>query len=151
MRTVMIFQSQKALAFLLKRGIVVTFRKDRRKNTGKSWINDGRGRPKIADATVTEMNWQPTNPLDLAGNVSYSGFSSLREWLDEIRRLNNGTLPKEGWLYFVELEKGSVKIPVGRARITVTEGDEEDARTLAEIYENLSYDVEITVQKKKVL
>lgn len=96
---VMIFQSKKALARLLKEKSVATFRKNRRRETGHDWITDHRGGKKIAEVMIREEGLY--SPSALSEFVFLSGFSSLQEWKNEIQKLNNGRLPKEGWLYHV--------------------------------------------------
>ena len=102
---VMIFQSEKARRFLLENGVVFTFRAKRRKKLGRDWITDRRGGHKIADILVEEEGKFKPQELDL--NVEYSGFNTLEEWIGEIKRLNGGRLPSEGWLYKVTLLSAS--------------------------------------------
>lgn len=96
---VMIFNSEKARGSLLENGVVFTFRARRRKRVGDDWITDKRGHPKIADVFIEEVG--NVDPYALGVSVEYSGFESLKEWFDEIKRLNKGTLPQKGWLYKV--------------------------------------------------
>jgi len=96
---VMIFQSRKALSHLLQRGVVFTFRPQRRK-TGKDWITDRRGGRKIADVVVEEEG--EFAPSGLGLYLEYSGFNTLDEWIEEIRMLNR-RMPEKGWLYRVAL------------------------------------------------
>ena len=102
---VMIFKSEKARRFLLENGVVFSFRSKRRKKLGRDWITDRRGGHKIADALVEEEGKFKLQDLGLY--VEYSGFSTLEEWIAEIRRLNRGKLPAEGWLYKIALLKAS--------------------------------------------
>jgi hypothetical protein len=97
---VMIFQSEEAGRFLLEKGVVFTFRVKRRKKLGKDWITYKRGRRRIANVLVEEGKFKSS---ELSLYVEYSGFSSLQEWIGEIKRLNGGRLPAEGWLYKVTL------------------------------------------------
>ena len=101
---VIIFQSEKPRRFLLENGIVFTFRVHRRLMMGKDWITDKRGGRKIANVIVeTEGAF---SPADLGTYVTYSGFDSLEEWHEEIKRiLNWNKLPLEGWLYKVSLTR----------------------------------------------
>ena len=101
----MIFQSEKARRFLLENGVVFTFRAKRRKKLGRDWISDRRGGRKIANVLVEEEG--KFKPQELGLYVEYSGFSTLEEWIEEIRRLNRGKLPAEGWLYKIALLKAS--------------------------------------------
>ena len=98
---VIIFQSKKARAHLLQKCVVFTFRAHRRKKLGKDWMTDRRGGFKITDVSIEEEGC--FNPLDLGPYVDFSGFTTLEEWLKEIRRLNKGKLPRKGWLYRVSL------------------------------------------------
>jgi len=123
---VMLFMSEKALKHLLRNGVVVTFRAKRRNlSMVVDWITDCRGGSKIADAVIEEIahcrlyreDGYITYSLDSEeirehyGNLTvpisfwltHSGFSNSDEWLEEIKRLNKGRLPEEGWLYKVEL------------------------------------------------
>lgn len=101
----MIFQSEKARRFLLENGVVFTFRAKRRKKLGEDWIADRRGGHKIADVLVEEEGM--FRPQELGLYVEYSGFSTLEEWIEEMKRLNGGMLPSEGWLYKVTLLSAS--------------------------------------------
>jgi len=111
---VMIFKSEKARKFLLEHGIVVSFRKNRRKtNLGKDWLTDKRGGKKIGDILVIELGEFEVEKLEPF--VSISGFKNLQEWKDEIQKLNNKSVSK-GWLYLVNLlnhkvETKEVKYP----------------------------------------
>jgi len=99
---VMIFSSDKARSFLLEHGRVYTFRKNRRKRVGRDWITDRRGGRKIADVTIEEE--APVFHLNtLRKYVGESGFQTVDEWIEEIRRLNGGKLPTAGYLYKVTL------------------------------------------------
>ena len=99
---VMIFQSKKALEFLLKNGFVYTLRL-KRKRTGRDWITDRRGGKKIADVNIEFVSVIRANNInDLEKYVPYSGFKSLDEWLIEAFKLN-GSLPL--YLYKVKLEE----------------------------------------------
>jgi len=101
---VMIFQSEKPRRFLLENGIVFTFRVHRRLMTGKDWITDKRGGHKIANVIVEAEG--AFSPADLGTYVAYSGFDSLEEWHEEVKRvLNWHRLPPVGWLYKVSLEE----------------------------------------------
>jgi len=102
----MIFQSEKARRFLLENGVVFTFRAKRRKKLGEDWITDRRGGRKIADILVEEEG--KFKPQDLGLYVKYSGFSTLEEWIEEIKRLNGGRLPAEGRLYKVTFLSASM-------------------------------------------
>lgn len=98
----MIFESEKARKHLLKYGVVFSFRKNRRKHIGKGWITDRRGGRKLADIFITEV--EEIKPSQLGEYVGSSGFLTYYDWIDEIKRLNRGTLPESGWLYCVMTE-----------------------------------------------
>ncbi len=112
---------------LLEKGRVVTFRKTLRKQflkgskswddaaSGldlwiKDWANTGRGTKKIADVKIRLIGMVKIHKLRevLSRYVSLSGFETVEEWIEAIRRLNYGTLyhgrlPRIGWLYEVAL------------------------------------------------
>ncbi len=88
---------------LLTGGKVYTFRKGNlRKKIGIGWASTMRGEPKIADITLTPIMHVKPNRLEgaLRPLVPFSGFDSVREWLEEIYK-SYGKLP-EGWIYRVE-------------------------------------------------
>jgi len=100
-KMVMLFKSRKALDFLLKHGEVVTFRLHERK-TGKDWITDRRGGKKIADVEVVllEKVRKPSyRATYFQKYVHKSGFDNVKEWWDEIVKLN-------GFSKFMNAEKG---------------------------------------------
>ena len=106
---VMIFRSEKALKHLLEKGEVDTYRKNKRKKLGKNWITDRRGNSKIASVEIQligEVEWpgvvKKYSVYPIKEFLKYSGFSSLDEWKEEIRRLNGGEVPF-GYLYRVKL------------------------------------------------
>jgi len=88
---VMIFQSEKARKHLLEKGFVFTFRtlEWSDKKLGKNWINAKRGGKKITDVIIclASMPLYP-NQLTLSSYVFGSGFVSVDEWIDEIKKLN---------------------------------------------------------------
>ncbi len=97
----MIFASEKAREFLLKNGDVYSFRV-KRHNVGRDWVTDRRGGKKIADIYIVEVG--QTKPSLLQDFVSRSGFSSLPEWIQEIKKLNKEHKEDvEGWLYHVNV------------------------------------------------
>ena len=116
---VIIFQSEKPRRFLLKNGVVFTFRLHRREPVGRDWMTDKRGGRKIADVEVEEVGY--FNSLDLDPYVAYSGFSSVEEWNEEIKRiLKWDKLPPkrwQGWLYEVSLGLGGIPIPPSKRRL----------------------------------
>ena len=103
---VMIFQSPKALKFLLEEGEVYTFRTHERKSHRKNdWITDKRGGNKIFGATIEFVTI--INKLTaLSSYVTRSGFESLPDWYNEIKRLNPNDVTVQtntifGYLYHV--------------------------------------------------
>ena len=89
---VMIFNSEKALKYLLEKGYVFTYRTytGYNRKLGRNWIVKKRGGKKIADVIVslaTDSMIQPF-PTYLQDFVSRSGFNSTAEWIDEIKKLN---------------------------------------------------------------
>ena len=103
---VMIFQSPKALKFLLEEGEVYTFRVHARKSPKKNdWITDKRGGKKISNVIIKLV--ARINRLSaLSSYVTRSGFENLTDWLDEIKRLNPNDFAAQtnmisGYLYHV--------------------------------------------------
>jgi len=105
----MSFESEKARRFLLEHGYVFTFRTKKRE-LEPVWINEGRGKPKVADGRIVwrlPIGKYPRLSKNDMLQIFYegSGFESPMEWLDEIIRLN-GRLPSKGWIYLVLLDSG---------------------------------------------
>jgi len=102
---VIIFQNEKPRRFLLENGVVFTFRLHRREPVDRDWMTNKRGGRKIVDVYVEEVGY--FNSLDLEPYVAYSGFNSVEEWNEEIKRmLKWDKLPPhgwQGWLYEVSL------------------------------------------------
>ena len=110
----MIFQSPKALKHLLKTGEVYSFRVHRRKSRRKNdWVTDKRGGKKICDVKVEyrgKVGWVG----DLVSRVKESGFNSIEEWVDEIKRLNPKDVAVQadiicGYLYHVKKKEEKKK------------------------------------------
>jgi len=106
---VVIFSHPKVREFLMKNGIVYTYRKMHPKTAdgirpqiGKDWATDRRCGKKIADVVITPVE-AINNPQDikiLRKYVSKSGFRTVRDWTLAIRELN----PRYticGWVYKV--------------------------------------------------
>jgi len=110
---VIIFSDPNARHQLLEKGLVYTFRKNLRKNSDyekprRDWATDRRGGKKICDVKITLLkgwsvfslvgfpNFSPLIPY-----VEWSGFKTIDEWVDAIKRLNGGNFPQFGWLYKV--------------------------------------------------
>ena len=103
----MIFSSEKAREFLLKNGLVYTYRMKQRKQIGDDWMTDKRGGHKITDILVYPGSFV-VSEIQLLGYVNQSGFSSLRDWLNEIALLTHAdkdNMSLCGWLYKVTLRK----------------------------------------------
>ena len=122
LKMVMIFAHPKVRAYLLKHGLVYTFRKNHKKTPdgirpqiGKDWATDRRTGNKIADIYIT-----PLEPVDednliqvLAKYVRQSGFylssilgktdSAMSAWVTAIKQLNKNK-PIRGWIYKVDVE-----------------------------------------------
>ena len=96
---VIIFRSEKALSYLLSYGEIYTFRVRRRK-VGRDWVTDKRRGHKIADVFIEEVGVFTLE--ELSRFVEHSGFASVKEWIEEIQKLNNH-LPERGWLYKVKV------------------------------------------------
>jgi hypothetical protein len=105
----MIFKSEKARNFLLKHGVVVTFRpKKRKKNIEKTWATPKYRGKKFADIIVRFLCEVKREEIreKLDEHVALSGFKTVDEWIEEIKNLNGGEIPKKGYLYIV------IKLPV---------------------------------------
>lgn len=86
----MIFSSEKARRHLLEKGFVLTFRTlHPNRKLGKDWITNKRGGKKIADVLVfSEYGMVKPIPEMLKPYVRFSGFSSVDEWIEEIKLLS---------------------------------------------------------------
>ena len=87
----MIFQSEKSRKQLLNKNIVFTFRKvcPEQRKLGKDWATDKRGGEKIADIMVfSDGRFIKPIPKLLEPYLLFSGFDSVDDWIDEIKRLN---------------------------------------------------------------
>lgn len=120
---VMYFKSEKALKCLLEKGIVYTLREQRRKRTGNDWIKTSRKGEKIADVFVEEIGlikletighefsmmkkvieYTDLSQLELEPYVQHSGFSNVKEWVEEYWKLAGWRAPY-AWLYKVTLRE----------------------------------------------
>lgn len=97
-----IFSHEIARSQLRNEGEVITFRTDDR-TTGDTWWRESRTGEKQGDVRITKIKavcphgtGQALEPF-----VAYSGFDSVHEWQQAIRGLNDGTMPREGWLFRV--------------------------------------------------
>lgn len=107
----MLFMSPKPRRFLLENGMVYTVRAKKRKLRGEyighDWITDRRGGRKIADVIVE--HWMPIDKDSLetvlTHYVRWSGFLTVTEWINEIKKFNGGKLPRKLHLYRVTLIK----------------------------------------------
>jgi len=92
---VIIFREDKPRKFLLKNGEVFTLRINRKK-FGRDYMTDGRGHPKICDVMVEDWGKISTDyPLILSKYVKKSGYLTIPEWLEAVKRVNRlKTLPK---------------------------------------------------------
>ena len=104
------FSSLPARAHLLEKGMVYTFRKNRRKMLGDDWANEGRLKPKMCDVYIEELG--EITPGQLVPYFQDSGFATWSKWFDEIRRLNNFnySVAQKGWLYKVTLKRSNQKV-----------------------------------------
>jgi len=112
-KTVIYFKSKKALDYLLKNGEVYTIRL-RKRSEGLAYVKTHRKGRKIMDVVVRyvgevmllqKLGWSVVGEVYIIGKledfVNKSGFSSVDEWLEEVKRLNKGKLPDEIFLYHV--------------------------------------------------
>ncbi|KKL03809.1 hypothetical protein LCGC14_2622430 [marine sediment metagenome] len=119
----MIFANEKVRAYLLKHGIVYSFRMDHpktsdgvRKQIGNDWAAAYRTGPKIADIHITPM--EPVHEDNLfqvlPKYARESGFylscipGKADAWVTAIEQLNKNK-PIQGWIYKVTLREGRVK------------------------------------------
>jgi len=113
------FSEPEARNFLLEKGIVYTFRKNRRKQFQKQpredqlrrrgitdWANEVRNKHKIADVVIYEVG--AFKAPELRPYSDMSGFASFAGWVEAIKRCfhyKDMHSNKEGWLYKVELRR----------------------------------------------
>ena len=98
------FLNEGVLKYFMKEGEVYTFRLHRRLQTGKTWMNDRRGGPKIADVDVREVG--EYRVWDLRPFLDNSSFRTLASWFMAIRELQGSrivSMNTRGWLYKVKL------------------------------------------------
>ncbi len=119
---VMIFSNEQVRNYLLKHGIVYTYRKYHKKTidgirpqTGKDWATDRRTGSKIDDIYISPI--EPVDSLNLGSvltkHVRDSGFyqgcgrvdEAVSEWAKAINGLNPDS-PTVGWIYKVTLRGG---------------------------------------------
>ena len=101
---VMIFSSREVLEQLRTMGEVVTFRLKERKILGDDWVTDKRGGKKLYDVFV-DIEEENIIPADLGDYIENSGFKSLKEWINEIKRLHKCNEQTKGFLYYVCLQR----------------------------------------------
>jgi len=98
------FFDKGVLEYFMKEGEVYTFRLRRRLQTGKTWMNDRRGGPKIADVDIIELG--EYRVWDLRPFLDKSSFTTLAAWFMAIRELQGSmivSMNTRGWLYDVRL------------------------------------------------
>ncbi len=117
---VIIFAHEKVREYLLKHGLIYTFRKYHKKTAdgirpqiGKDWATDKRCGKKIADVEITAM--EPIDALNMGQVLSKyareSGFylghgrvdDAVSEWARAINSFNPRD-PTAGWIYKVEVQ-----------------------------------------------
>jgi len=81
------FSVKEARDQLMNKGVVYTFRWNKRKQTGKDWANEKRLGKKIADVFIDEPRLIEADS-DLALYVSQSGFKNVKEWFDVIMSMS---------------------------------------------------------------
>jgi len=113
-KTVIYFKSKKALEHLLKNGEVYTIRPTKR-TEGFAFVKTSKKGKKIAIVgvkyvgeivlTAPDGEWFVADGAYAKGKleefVDKSGFDSVEEWLEEVRKLNGGKLPDRMLLYHV--------------------------------------------------
>lgn len=110
-RSPMGFQSEKAFKQLRDEGIVFSFRKKKGSYLGQVWINQGRGTEKEFNAMVRSkykiiIEDEKNLESKLRNKKDKSGFESVEEWVDEIKKQNDG-LPEKGYIF--EVKKAEAK------------------------------------------
>ena len=98
-----IFADPTVRAQLLDRGVVTTFRSNKR-TTGETharWERTGKGQVDVTVEHVAEVS--PSDPADLAPYRDESGFGTVREWQAAIEVLGGG-LPTSGHIYRATLD-----------------------------------------------
>jgi len=115
-KTVIYFKSKKALDCLLKNGEVYTIRPKKRFE-GLAYVKTSKKGRKLAEVevkyvgevvqTAPDDEWFVVEGAYAKGKleefVDKSGFNSVEEWLEEVRKLNGGKLPDKMFLYHVKL------------------------------------------------
>ena len=115
-KTVIYFKSKKALDCLLKNGEVYTIRPKKR-SEGLAYVKTSKKGRKLAEVevkyvgevvlTAPDDEWYVADGAYAKGKleefVDKSGFDSVEEWLEEVRKLNGGKLPDRMFLYCVKL------------------------------------------------
>ena len=113
-KTVIYFKSKKALDYLLKNGEVYTIR-PRKRSEGLAYVKTSKKGRKLAEVevkyvgevvlTAPDDEWYVADGAYAKGKleefVDKSGFNSVEEWLEEVRKLNGGKLPDRMFLYHV--------------------------------------------------
>ena len=100
---VLIIKSEKARDFLLQNGMVYILQPKQLKKTGKDWITKKRGGEKIFEVEIEEIGSQSI--FLLSNYVESSGFKTLTEWHEEIKKSSRGKFSPYRWLYKVTLIK----------------------------------------------
>jgi len=115
-KTAIYFKSKKALDYLLKNGEVYTIRLKKR-SEGLAYVKTSKKGRKLAEVEVkyvgevvlTEPDdeWYVADGAYAKGKleefVDKSGFDSVEEWLEEVRKLNGGKLPDRMFLYHCKI------------------------------------------------
>lgn len=100
------FSVPRVREYLMTNGFVYTYRKRERKRLGKTWMNSGRGKKKIADVIIKEVRRVNNEYLieQIREYSAHSGFDSVEQWKRVILNLNKNQLGGHGWLYKVTLQ-----------------------------------------------
>ena len=104
---VVIFEIEQVREFLLKHGSVWTVR-DHPLKLGMNWMTDKRRGKKIADIKVEDKG--PIKIENLVIFLGESGFESCEEWIETIKKLNKGTIPKNLWIHHVFLKEPILEV-----------------------------------------
>lgn len=102
--SMLIIKDERILKFLMKRGFVFLF-STRELKEGKGWVRASPTGKKIADVRIRLLTKIKPERIKLSSFLRGSGFNTLDEWIDSLKKENKDL--REGYLYLVSrfLEK----------------------------------------------
>lgn len=101
---VVIIHNSRIRDFIRKNGnVFIASLKKRKYNVERTWMTDKRGNKKICNVVVEFWDKLRMDEFEfgLRKYLNKSGFLYISDWLEEIRRLNKGKLPKVIYIYRV--------------------------------------------------